>query len=135
MLRRPSVISALALLVVLGVCAAVIAVFTIHNSLEVPKIERPSDVAWLPQNWTEDQRRRYYHTAQGSELLPYAWPLALPQPRHNLEGAPPFRENSYMQGFGFIPDSAYLQNPDGLPVGFARDDRSEEHTSELQSLR
>jgi hypothetical protein len=27
-----------------------------------------------------------------------------------------------MQGFGFIPDSAYLQNPDGLPVGFARDD-------------
>jgi hypothetical protein len=27
-----------------------------------------------------------------------------------------------MQGFGFIPDSPYLQNPDGLPVGFARDD-------------
>ncbi len=41
MLRRPSVIGALALLAVLGVCAAVIAVFTIHNSLEVPKIERP----------------------------------------------------------------------------------------------
>ena len=28
-----------------------------------------------------------------------------------------------MQGFGFIPDKAYEQNPDGLPVGFARDDR------------
>ncbi len=28
-----------------------------------------------------------------------------------------------MQGFGFIPDQAYEQNPNGLPVGFARDDR------------
>jgi hypothetical protein len=123
MLKRPSVVTALALLVVFALCAAVIAIFTIHNTLEVPKIERPKEVAWLPQNWTEDQRRRYYHTAQGSELLPYAWFLALEQPRFTIKGAPPFRENSYLQGFGFIPDSAYQQNPDGLPVGFARDDR------------
>ena len=123
MLRRPSIVSALALLVVFGACAAAIALFTIHNSLEVPRIERPTEVAWLPQNWTEDQRRRYYHTAQGSELLPYSWFLALEQPRLTLMGAPSFRENSYMQGFGFIPDSASMENPDGLPVGFARDDR------------
>ncbi len=122
MLKRPSVATALALLIVLAICAAVIAIFTIHNSLEVPKIERPKEVAWLSQNWTEDQRRRYYHTAQGSELLPYAWFLALEQPRFTIKGAPPFRENSYLQGFGFIPDPAYQQNPDGLPVGFARDD-------------
>ncbi len=122
MLKRPTVAGALALLVVLAICAAVIAIFAIHNSLEVPKIERPKDVAWLPQNWTEDQRRRYYHTAQGSDLLPYAWFLALEQPRFTITGAPPFRENSYLQGFGFIPDAAFQQNPDGLPVGFARDD-------------
>jgi uncharacterized protein (DUF2235 family) len=123
LLRRPSVISVLAALAVLAVCAVVIAIFAVHNSLKVPKIERPSDVAWLSQNWTEDQRRQYYHTAQGSELLPYAWFLALEQPRFTITGAPPFRENSYMQGFGFIPDSIGLLNPDGLPVGFARDDR------------
>jgi uncharacterized protein (DUF2235 family) len=122
MLKRPSVATALALLVALAVCAAVIAIFAIHNSLEVPQIDRPKDVAWLPQNWTDDQRRSYYHTAQGSELLPYAWFLALEQPRFTVTGAPPFRENSYLQGFGFIPDSAFQQNPDGLPVGFARDD-------------
>ena len=81
MLKRPGIASALALLVVLGAVAAVIAVFSIYNTLEVPKIERPAEVVWLPQNWTEDQRRRYYHTAQGSELLPYAWFLALEQPR------------------------------------------------------
>ena len=123
LLRRPSIIGTLALLVVFGICAAVIAIFAIHNSLDVPKIERPADVAWLPQNWTEDQRHRYYHTAQGSELLPYSWFLVLEQPRFTIKGAPPFRENSYMQGFGFIPDGASEQNPDGLPVGFARDDR------------
>jgi uncharacterized protein (DUF2235 family) len=123
MLRRPSVVSTLAVLAVLGVCAIVIVIFAIHNSLAVPKIERPSEVAWLSQNWTEDQRRQYYHTAQGSELLPYAWFLALEQPRFTITGGPPFRENSYMQGFGFIPDSIGLLNPDGLPVGFARDDR------------
>ena len=98
-------------------------IFTIHESLEVPKIERPITVVWLPQNWTEDQRHSYYHMAQGSELLPYAWFLALEQPRFTIKGAPLFRDDSYLQGFGFIPDSAYEQNPDALPVGFARDDR------------
>ena len=122
LLRRPSIITAMALLALLGLVAVVVAIFTIHNSLQVPKIERPTQVAWLWQNWTDDQRRSYYHTAQGSELLPYAWFLALEQPRFTIEGAPLFRDNSYLQGFGFIPDSAYEQNPDGLPVGFARDD-------------
>jgi uncharacterized protein (DUF2235 family) len=123
LLKRPGVVTGLASLVVLATCAAVIAIFTFINSLEMPKIERPSEVVWLPQNWTEDQRRRYYHMAQGSELLPYAWFLALEQPRLTIKGAPPFRENSYLQGFGFIPDASNQQNPDGLPVGFARDDR------------
>jgi mono/diheme cytochrome c family protein len=122
-LRRKSVIAAVALLVALVACAAVVLIFAIHNSLEVPRIERPKDVVWLPQNWTEDQRRRYYHTAQGSELLPYAWFLALEQPRFSLSGAPPFKDDRYLQGFGFIPDPVYELNPDGLPVGFTRDDR------------
>ncbi|HKV77890.1 MAG TPA: di-heme-cytochrome C peroxidase [Candidatus Sulfotelmatobacter sp.] len=122
LLRRPSIVSALALLAVIGVGAVIITIFTLKNSLKVPRVERPTEVAWLPQNWTEEQRRRYYHTAQGSELIPYAWFLALEQPRFTIRGAPPFRQDSYMQGFGFIPDSSSLENPDGLPVGFARDD-------------
>jgi uncharacterized protein (DUF2235 family) len=123
LLRRKRVIAGLALLAALLVCVLAVAIFAIHNSLEVPRIDRPQDIVWLPQNWTEDQRRIYYHTAQGSELLPYAWFLALEQPRFRLRGAPPFRNNDYLQGFGFIPDQAYEQNPNGLPVGFARDDR------------
>ncbi len=123
LLRRKSVIAAVALMAGLLACVLAIVIFVVHNSLEVPRIERPQEVVWLPQNWTEDQRRTYYHTAQGSELLPYAWFLALEQPRFSLTGAPPFKNDRYMQGFGFIPDKAYEQNPDGLPVGFARDDR------------
>jgi hypothetical protein len=120
---RKTAMAGLGLLFVLGVCAVVVGGFALHNSLEVPKIERPKEIVWLPQNWTEEQRRTYYHDAQGSELLPYAWFLALEQPRLSFTGAPPFRLNSYLQGFGFIPDGAYERNPDGLPVGFARDDR------------
>jgi len=123
MLRRPSVISALALLGLVVVIVAVVGVFALHNSLDVPKIGRPNNVVWLDQHWTESQRHQYYHTPQGSELLPYAWFLALEQPRFSVTGAPLFKDDSYMQGFGFIPDNAYEQNPDALPVGFTRDDR------------
>jgi hypothetical protein len=123
LLRRKTVITALLLLGTLLACLVVVLIFAISNTLEVPKIDRPRDVVFLPQNWTEDQRRRYYHEAQGSELLPYAWFLALEQPRFSLTGAPPFRNDDYMQGFGFIPDQAYEGNPDALPVGFTRDDR------------
>jgi hypothetical protein len=43
-LRRKSVIAAVALLVALAGCAAVVLIFAIHNSLQVPRIERPKDV-------------------------------------------------------------------------------------------
>lgn len=121
--RRLSVISVLLVLSLLIIFVVVVVIFTIHNSLAVPKIERPAEVAWLLQNWTDDQRYRYYHTAQGSDLIPYAWFLALEQPKFTIKGATLFRNDDYMQGFGFIPDHSFELNPDALPVGFARDDR------------
>jgi uncharacterized protein (DUF2235 family) len=123
LLRRPSAIFGLAILAVAACCAGVVALFTIFHRLELPDFERPNTVVWLPQNWNGEQRNRYYHTAQGSELLPYGWFMALEQPRISITGAPPFRENSYLEKFGFIPDAISDVNPDGLPVGFARDDR------------
>src|SRR5262249_57092565 len=103
--------------------AGVMVLRALNNRVEVVKVERPREVAWLAQNWTEGQRRRYYHTAQGSELIPYAWFLALEQPRFTIKGAGPFRENSYLEGFGFIPDEISLENPYGLPARFTSDDR------------
>lgn len=123
--RRRSARAAGAVIVVLVACAFVVAVFTIRHRLDVPQIERPTEVVWLNQNWTEQQRQAYYHTAQGSYLIPYAWFVALEQPRLSLRlrGAQLFHQDSYMAGFGFIPDVKQPSNPDGLPVGFTRDDR------------
>jgi hypothetical protein len=121
--RRKSVRAIGAILFVLLACATVIAAFTLHNSLEVPQVERPQQIAWLQQNWTDDQRHAYYHTAQGSYLIPYSWFLALERPRLSLSGASPLRDDAYMAGLGFIPDVKLPGNPDALPVGFTRDDR------------
>jgi hypothetical protein len=120
--RRLRVLAVLALLLVLGACGATVAIFAVFNRLTVPAVARPQETVWMQQNWTPDQRTRYYHTAQGSDLMPYQWFLALEQPSISLTGAPAFREDSYLQGFGFIPDGRSDQNPDHLPVGFARDD-------------
>jgi uncharacterized protein (DUF2235 family) len=127
--RRPAFIMTLVFLAlfVLIVSAAFIAipnsyghaVYMMRNTLKPLKIERPKDVYWPPQHWTEDQRTRFYHMPQGNELIPYAWFLALEQP--GIAKDPLFRDDSYLEGFGFIPDGASNQNPDALPVGFTRD--------------
>jgi uncharacterized protein (DUF2235 family) len=106
----------------LFLCLIGVVVFAIGHTLTVPKFDRPSAVQPLPQHWTDDQHNRFYHIAQGNELLPYAWFVALEQPRFSFSGAPLFRNDSYLEGFGFIPDSANEQNPNALPVGFTRED-------------
>jgi len=121
--RRKGLATALVLLAGLGFLIAVVAIFAVSHSLEVPVVDRPKEVVWLQQNWTDDQRKSFYHTAQGSELLPYAWFLALEQPRISVTGAPLLSDATYLAGFGFIPDAASPGNPDGLPVGFTKDPR------------
>jgi uncharacterized protein (DUF2235 family) len=120
--RRPAFVIGLLLSALVAAAVFETGDFFWHYALDVPKIDRPAEVKWLQQNWTEEQRHQYYHMAQGSVLIPYSWFLALEQPSLSLKAVPLLRENSYLQGFGFIPDTAYEQNPDGLPVGFTRDD-------------
>ena len=113
----PALTAGLLVLCALGVVTA-----AFFHMLTVPRIARPSTIAWLDQNWTLDQRNRFYHIPQGNELLPYAWFIALEQPRFSFNGTPLFKDDSYLEGFGFIPDSSSDQNPDALPVGFTRQD-------------
>jgi uncharacterized protein (DUF2235 family) len=137
--RRPAFITTILFLAlfVLIVAAAFFAipnsyghaVYIMRNTLEPMKVERPKEVAWLGQNWTGDQRNRFYHIPQGNELIPYAWFLALEQP--GIGKSPLFRTDSYLEGFGFIPDDTSDQNPDALPVGFTRDaDVSDPYTGQ-----
>jgi len=102
-------------------CSQLQAIFATRPSENMPAY-KPVDVQFGKQNWSPEQRAWFYHTAQGTELLPYKWFLALEQPKVKLFGTvPKFSDTTYLARFGFLPDAASSQNPDGLPVGFAKD--------------
>jgi len=102
-------------------CQQLREVFGDRPSAKMPAYH-PVDVQFTQQNWTPDQRAWFYHAPQGTVLLPYRWFLALEQPQIKVFGSvPKFSDTAYLARFGFLPDSAGPQNPDGLPVGFAKD--------------
>lgn len=76
----------------------------------------PDDPAYLDQSWSAADRSWFYTTSQGSRLMPYDWFLALEQP----DSETPFRADGLAR-FGYLPNPASRANPDGLPVGFVRD--------------
>ena len=121
-IRSISVLVLLAiLLVTMTGCQQLQAVFGTRPSENMPSY-KPVEVQFAQQNWSPDQRTWFYHSPQGTELLPYRWFLALEQPKLKMFGpVPKFSDTAYLAGFGFLPDSASPQNPDGLPVGFAKD--------------
>ena len=90
---------------------------------------QPVDVKFLKQNWSDAQRQRFYHTNQGTEIMPYKWFMALEQPGIKIFGeVPKVTDGDYLVRFGFLPNSADATNPDGLPVGFAKADTVDPHT-------
>lgn len=94
---------------------------------QLPEYEAPKQVHWLDQQWSPALWTQFYHTAQGTEIMPYAWFLALEQPKIPLTVVGEvgrFSDNRYLARFGFLPDRVDAkENPDGLPVGFAKDTR------------
>ncbi|WAK02931.1 di-heme-cytochrome C peroxidase [Methylobacter sp. YRD-M1] len=74
---------------------------------------------YLNQNWNDEERHSFYFTPQGSYLLPYEWFLALEQPDNDEL----FINPKYIERLGYLADDeAYtLSNPDGLPIGFAKE--------------
>ena len=73
---------------------------------------KPVPVEAQHQNWSHDQSAWFYHTGQGTELLPYKWFLALDQPKLQIFGAvPKFSDTSYLARFGFLPDPQARRTP------------------------
>jgi hypothetical protein len=79
--------------------------------------ESVKSVTYLDQNWTSADSQRFYFTSQGSQVLPYDWFLALEQP----DGETPFRDQSNILKYRYLPQKPDAMNPDGLPVGFVKD--------------
>lgn len=73
-------------------------------------------VTELPQGWTEATQLAFSFTDEGSQILPYAWFLALEQP--GLGGR--FRDDAHLARLGLIPTEASAPNPDALPIGLTR---------------
>lgn len=74
------------------------------------------NVHYLAQNWTDQDRQYFYFADQGSRLIAYDYFL-------NLEvanGTDLFRSDANMLRFGAIPAKKSKRNPDGLPIGFTR---------------
>lgn len=71
----------------------------------------------LAQGWSEDQQQWFWFTSQGSRLIPYEWFLALEQ----AGSTELFRSDEHMDALRYLVQEPGPANPDGLPVGFAKD--------------
>ena len=76
-------------------------------------------VTYLDQGWSAEERQAFYHTSQGSRVLPYRWFMALEQP--NPLSRQMFLSDDTVRQYRIIPDHNLTHNPDGLPVGFVKD--------------
>jgi len=88
-----------------------------RNANDVPEKVPAPTWTYLNQGWTEAERQQFYTTPQGSYLLPYEWFLNLEQPANDRL----FRADDYMERFRYLVNPKSTSNPDGLPVGFAKE--------------
>jgi hypothetical protein len=81
--------------------------------------DRPStSYTTLEQNWTPEERREFYYTSQGSQVLPYDWFLVLEQAGSRSL----VRDDANLRKFGYLIEAKDARwNPDGLPAGFVKD--------------
>ena len=79
--------------------------------------ENYSTPIYLDQGWSANDSLWYYNTTQGSALMPYDFFIALEQSDSNE----PFRANSVIDKYRYLPQKPTFFNPDGLPVGFVKE--------------
>ncbi len=74
-------------------------------------------VIYLDQGWDNEIRAEFYQTTQGSRMLPYQWFLHFEQASKRKK----LRNVRNIRRMGYLVDEPSIANPDGLPVGFAKD--------------
>jgi len=76
----------------------------------------PVNVISLAQGWNDQTRQAFWFTAQGSEIVPYNYFLALEQ----ASNTQPFASSANFTRYRYLPATASSLNPDGLPIGFVK---------------
>jgi cytochrome c peroxidase len=85
-------------------------------SLSVPRAWA-EDIITLEQGWDEPSRVVFYHTPQGSPIIPYDYFLALEQSDSDV----PFMDEEHLSNLGMLYWGKSELNPDGLPIGLTID--------------
>ena len=78
----------------------------------LPKLPETTAAYWLEQNWSLKDRHWFHHASQGTATfpVPYAWFVALEQPRLHLFSRPGMmKDSAYLERFGFIPSPQSVQ--------------------------
>lgn len=76
-----------------------------------------ASIRYLEQGWKAEDSNWFYNTTQGSDLMPYDFFMVLEK-----EDGVLFRSNENMNFYRYLPRKASPGNPDGLPVGWVKDD-------------
>lgn len=109
----------------LKIVAAALLVLSLYTFASFPGADARVSAAPAPQEtnvqgWTTADRQTFYHTSQGTRFFPYAWLLALEAPGFSKEPKP-FLTEETIRKYRLIPDAVSATNPDGLPVGMAKE--------------
>ncbi len=101
----------------------------VPGSVPVSKFEavKPENLTRLsakqgwPEGWKLNQAQWFHHASQGTRILPYSWFVNLEKPTLFPSGK--IIDPGYLERFGFLTSQKNPElNPDGLPVGFAKED-------------
>ena len=83
-----------------------------------------TSIKYLDQGWNSADSSWFYNTTQGSNLMPYDFFLVL----EKEGGGELFRSNENMNFYRYLLRKPTPNNPDGLPVGWVKDDyKGQEH--------
>lgn len=114
-MNKPRKLVCLTLIILCAGCRAQETGPPIETGQQVP--DAPGRTVNLAQGWSEEQQQLFWFTSQGSQIVPYDWFLALEQ----AESTELIRSNENLDRLRFLIEEPSQANPDGLPVGFAKD--------------
>ena len=101
-----------------AVLGGIALIFTVTScQTHLPPPVKYQKLTFLDQGWTAEDRATYYHTAQGTPIVPYEWVMALELPFSQELFLSPDNVSRYR----LLPDSDSTSNPDRLPVGVTKD--------------
>jgi hypothetical protein len=93
--------------------------------VRIAEYPQPKKTVWLEQNVSRERLDWFYHADQGTRTfgVPYEWFIALEQPTIPwliFTAVDPFRNQTYLDRYGFIPGTTPIADKVVLPIGFAR---------------